>query len=134
MSSESKLAVVSASDAAPPAALRPPVSPAGLAHRELLGGEFWRRVPAYANVTEAEFLDHKWQAKHSITNVQKLLAALGPLATPEFTADAEQGFARAPMSVRVSPYLLSLIDWAHPYEDPLRRQFIPVGSRLLPDH
>jgi len=38
------------------------------------------------------------------------------------------------MSVRVSPYLLSLIDWSRPYEDPLRRQFIPVGSRLLPDH
>ena len=38
------------------------------------------------------------------------------------------------MSVRVSPYLLSLIDWARPYEDPLRRQFIPVASRLLPDH
>ena len=38
------------------------------------------------------------------------------------------------MSVRVSPYLLSLIDWSDPYEDPLRRQFIPLGSRLLPDH
>jgi lysine 2,3-aminomutase len=38
------------------------------------------------------------------------------------------------MSIRVSPYLLSLIDWARPYEDPLRRQFLPVGSRLLPDH
>jgi lysine 2,3-aminomutase len=36
--------------------------------------------------------------------------------------------------VRVSPYLLSLIDWEHPYEDPLRLQFIPLGSRLLPDH
>ena len=39
-----------------------------------------------------------------------------------------------PMSVRVSPYLLSLIDWSRPYEDPLRRQFIPVATRLLPDH
>ena len=38
------------------------------------------------------------------------------------------------MSVRVSPYLVSLIDWSRPYEDPLRRQFIPVQSRLLTDH
>jgi lysine 2,3-aminomutase len=38
------------------------------------------------------------------------------------------------MSVRVSPYLLSLIDWSDPYRDPLRRQFIPLGSALLPDH
>jgi len=114
--------------------IKPPVDASTLTHKQVLRGPFWHKIPAYANVTEAEFLDHKWQAKHSITNVQKLLATLGSLATPEFAADAELGFARAPMSVRVSPYLLSLIDWAHPYEDPLRRQFIPVGSRLLPDH
>jgi lysine 2,3-aminomutase len=51
-----------------------------------------------------------------------------------FLEDAEAGFRRSPMSVRVSPYLLSLIDWSDPYDDPLRIQFIPVGSRLLPDH
>ena len=38
------------------------------------------------------------------------------------------------MPVRVSPYLLSLIDWARPYQDPLRIQFIPLASRHLPDH
>jgi lysine 2,3-aminomutase len=133
MSSESKLAVVSASDAAP-AALKPPVSPASLAHRELLGGEFWKRIPTYANVSEAEFLDHKWQAKNSITNISKLLAALKGLVSDAFIADAQRGFERAPMSVRVSPYLLSLIDWRNPEHDPLRLQFIPLGSRLLPDH
>ena len=133
MASDSKLAVVSTSDAAAPA-LRPPVPPASLAHRELLGGEFWRRVPAYANVSEAEFLDHKWQAKHSITNIGKLLAALEGLVSEGFIADAQRGFERAPMSVRVSPYLLSLIDWSNPEHDPLRLQFIPLASRLLPDH
>ena len=55
MSSDSKLAVV---PDAPAPARRAPVPPASLAHRELLVGEFWRRVPAYANVGEAEFLDH----------------------------------------------------------------------------
>jgi lysine 2,3-aminomutase len=134
MSPDSKLAVVSASEAGAPPALRPPVSPASLAHRELLGGEFWRRVPAYADVSEAEFLDHKWQAKHSITNIGKLLAALEGLVSESFIADAQRGFERAPMSVRVSPYLLSLIDWSSPERDPLRLQFVPLGSRLLPDH
>ena len=38
------------------------------------------------------------------------------------------------MSVRVSPYLLSLIDWDDPYGDPLRTQFLPVASQQLPDH
>jgi lysine 2,3-aminomutase len=133
MSSDSKLAVVPTSEVAAPA-LRPPVAPASLAHRELQGGEFWRRIPAYANVGEAEFLDHKWQAKHSITNIGKLLAALEGLVSEGFIADAQRGFERAPMSVRVSPYLLSLIDWSNPERDPLRLQFIPLSSRLLADH
>jgi lysine 2,3-aminomutase len=118
----------------PPPALKPPVDPATLSHRDLLAGPFWHKIPAYAGVSEAEFLDHRWQAKNSITNIPKLLAALQGLVSDAFITDAERGFERAPMSVRVSPYLLSLIDWEHPYEDPLRLQFIPLGSRLLPDH
>jgi lysine 2,3-aminomutase len=118
----------------PPPALKPPVDPATLVHRQLLGGEFWRKIPAYAEVGAVEFLDHKWQAKHSITNIPKLLATVSGLVSDAFVADAQRGFERAPMSVRVSPYLLSLIDWTRPYEDPLRTQFIPLGSRLLPDH
>jgi lysine 2,3-aminomutase len=124
----------SAGDGDQPRALKPPVDESTLEHRRFLDGPFWQKIPAYAGVSEAEFLDHKWQAKHSITNVPKLLAALGPLATEAFVDDASRGFSRAPMSVRVSPYLLSLIDWTRPYEDPLRRQFIPLASRLLPDH
>lgn len=113
---------------------KPPVDPSTLEHRHLLEGDFWRRIPAYAGVSEAEFLDHRWQMKQTITRVDKLLAALQGLVSPAFISDAEEGFAHAPMAVRVSPYLLSLIDWEHPYEDPLRRQFIPLGSTRLADH
>jgi len=121
-------------DGKPAPLVKPPVDEATLVHKQVLRGAFWQKIPAYANVSEAEFLDHKWQAKHTITNLAKLIAALGPLAAPDFVEDATKGFAKAPMSVRVSPYLLSLIDWSNPYNDPLRRQFIPVASRLLPDH
>ena len=117
-----------------PKALRPPVDPASLDHRDLLDGDFWRRVPAYADVDEATFLDHRWQAKHTITRPEKLLEALRGLVPESFIADAEAGFHQAPMAVRVSPYLLSLIDWDDPVADPLRIQFIPLGSRFLPDH
>lgn len=135
MSSEGKLATIAPGPpAAAPPALKPPVDPSTLEHRNLLGGEFWRRIPAYAGISEGEFLDHRWQAKHSITNINKLLAALEGLVSEGFIADAQRGFEKAPMSVRVSPYLLSLIDWSNPHEDPLRLQFIPLGSRLLPDH
>jgi lysine 2,3-aminomutase len=118
----------------PIVAKKPPVDPSTLAYRDLLRGPFWQRIPAYAEVDEAQFLDHNWQAKHTITNPAKLLAAVQGLVSAEFIKDAEEGFLRAPMSVRVSPYLLSLIDWADPYADPLRIQFIPLGSRLWPDH
>lgn len=108
--------------------------PAPLAHRDLLGGEFWRRIPAYKDVSEADFLDYRWQMKNSITKVEKLLDAVQELANDAFIEDAREGFKLAPMAVRVSPYMLSLIDWKAPYEDPIRRQFIPLASTRLPDH
>ncbi|MFW6067856.1 MAG: KamA family radical SAM protein [Myxococcota bacterium] len=104
------------------------------AHRALREGDFWRRIPAYRDVSESEFLDHKWQLKSSITKVEKLLDAVQDLVSDEFIADAREGFRAAPMAVRVSPYMLSLVDWTRPYEDPIRRQFIPLGSTRLPDH
>ncbi|HKE37274.1 MAG TPA: KamA family radical SAM protein, partial [Candidatus Baltobacteraceae bacterium] len=33
-----------------------------------------------------------------------------------------------------SPYAISLIDWNDPVSDPIRRQFVPLASTLLPDH
>ncbi|MEZ4400782.1 MAG: KamA family radical SAM protein [Kofleriaceae bacterium] len=114
--------------------LKPAVDPATLTYKQLLDGPFWQRIPAYRDVDEATFLDHQWQAKNTITNHQKLLAAVQDLVPQSFYDDVALGFQRAPMSIRVSPYLLSLIDWNAPYVDPLRRQFVPVASRLLPDH
>ncbi len=114
--------------------LKPPVSPGSLAHKTLAEFPDYRRIPAYRDVTEEQFLDHKWQSKKSITRPDKLLEALKELVSDDFIKDATAGFAKAPMSVRVSPYLMSLIDWDHPYEDPLRTQFIPLASRFLPDH
>ncbi|MBK8251135.1 MAG: KamA family radical SAM protein [Polyangiaceae bacterium] len=114
--------------------LKPPVDPASLKHRELVEMPDYRRIPAYKDVSEEQFLDHHWQAKRSITRPDKLLEALKGLVSADFIKDATEGFSHAPMSVRVSPYLMSLIDWNDPYGDPLRTQFIPLRSRMLPDH
>ncbi|MGH7736907.1 MAG: KamA family radical SAM protein [Candidatus Tyrphobacter sp.] len=105
-----------------------------LSYRDLLDGEFWRHVPAYADVDERTFLDHLWQQRHSVKTPQELLETVRELASPEFIEDARLGFARAPMAVRVSPYAIALVDWNDPYRDPIRRQFIPVASALLADH
>ena len=115
-------------------AVRPPVDPGMLAYEDLLEGEFWRRIPAYRDIDSDTFLSHRWQAKKTITRPDKLLAAIEGLVPDSFIEDVARGFKRAPMVVRVSPYLLSLIDWTNPEEDPLRIQFIPMDSRFLPDH
>ena len=114
--------------------IKPPADPAELEHRNIRQGEFWRGIPAYREVDEATFLDHIWQARHSVKTVDELLATVKDLADPAFITDAREGFARAPMSVRVSPYAIASIDWSNPYSDPIRTQFIPVASRLLRDH
>ena len=114
--------------------LKPSIDPSTLFHRQLLDGAFWQKIPAYRQIDEVTFLDHNWQAKNSITNPQRLLQAVQDLVPQSFYDDVARGFEAAPMSIRVSPYLLSLIDWADPYNDPLRRQFVPLASRLFPDH
>jgi len=126
-----------AKSAAAPEAIRhikPPVDPASLRHLQLVDFPDYRRIPSYKDVTEEQFLDHHWQSKKSITRVDKLFEALRGIVSEDFLVDAAAGFASAPMSVRVTPYLMSLIDWNDPYNDPLRTQFIPLGSRLRPDH
>jgi lysine 2,3-aminomutase len=114
--------------------LKPPAPSSQFRYKELKGGEFWRHVPAYREIGEDTFLDHLWQQKHAVKTPHELLEAIKELCSPAFFADVEAGFARAPMAVRVSPYALALIDWNDPVDDPIRRQFIPLASALLPDH
>ncbi|GAC1545425.1 MAG: hypothetical protein NVS2B17_27740 [Candidatus Velthaea sp.] len=114
--------------------VKPPVDPATLEHRNLRQGEFWRDIPAYRDIDEATFLDHIWQGRHSVKTADELLETIKNLVAPSFFDDAREGFRHAPMAVRVSPYMIASIDWNDPYSDPIRRQFIPVASKLLPDH
>lgn len=118
----------------PVAAKKPPAPQSAVAHRDLRRGTWWHAIPAYREIDEATFLDHAWQARSSITKVSKLVETIQDLVPAGFVEDLEGGMKRAPMSVRVSPYIVSLIDWEHPYDDPLRIQFFPVASRLLADH
>lgn len=118
----------------PQGSVKKPAPATALAHRDLREGSFWQAIPAWKDVDEQTFLDFRWQGKNSITSIEKLLTAIQGIASPEFIADATRGFHLAPMSVRVTPYLMSLIDWKNPYEDPIRRQFIPLGSMVQADH
>lgn len=102
--------------------------------RDLRRDEFWRQIPIWRDLPEEIFLDTLWQEKNAVTSCEKLSALVGNLVGPVFLEDLAQGMSRAPMALRVSPYILSLIDWATPLTDPLRRQFLPLGSELEDDH
>src|SRR5580692_12088865 len=114
--------------------LKPPAPPEQFEYKNLKQGEFWRHIPAYAEVDEATFLDHLWQQRKSVKTAEELLETIRQVCSADFYRDAEAGFRRAPMAVRVSPYAIALIDWNDPVNDPIRRQFIPLESTLLPDH
>ena len=114
--------------------LKPQVDKSELEWRNLRRDNFWQSIPAWKEVDEETFLNYKWQEKNAITNPEKLIKAVQDIASPEFIKDVEEGFGSAPMAVRISPYLLGLIDWENPYTDPIRRQFLPLGSQLEPDH
>jgi len=116
----------------PPA--KPPVDPAALSHRDLRTDEYWRAIPAYAGLSAEEFHDHRFQSRNSVTSLHKLREVIGSLVSEAFYQDVAQGLVRSTMSLRISPYILSLIDWEDPYADPLRIQFLPVASRMRPDH
>jgi lysine 2,3-aminomutase len=117
-----------------PGAIGGPAAPISTEHRNLRQGEFWRAIPKYREIDEATFLDHIWQGQNSVKSVDELLEAVKDVVEPSFYDDVREGFRRAPMAVRVSPYMIASVDWTKPYSDPIRTQFLPVASKLRPDH
>lgn len=103
-------------------------------HRNLRHDEFWRGLPAFAQTGAEEFETHTFQQRHTVTNVRQLRDTVGTLVPETFFADVEAGLKNAPMALRISPYLLSLVDWSQALTDPIRTQFIPVRSQQRANH
>lgn len=117
-----------------PLPLKDPVDEDRLGHRDFDDSRFWRSIPEYRGMSRDQFLDHTFQAKNSVTSIDQLTELIGDLVSNEFMDDVREGMSQAPMSLRISPYILSLIDWHNPYSDPLRTQFVPVASTQQSDH
>lgn len=105
-----------------------------LQHRNFRNDDFWKEIPAWASVTRGEFSDHMWQQKNAIRKVEQVKKVLGDRLSKEFYEDILAGQKVAPMNIRITPYIFSLINWNDPANDPLRKQFLPIGSQFLPDH
>lgn len=105
-----------------------------LLHRNFRDDEFWKTIPGYEKVTPAEFGDSAWQMKNSIKKVDQVKTILGHRCSETFYQDMLAGQAITPMNIRITPYIFSLINWDDPVNDPIRKQFLPLGSQFLPDH
>lgn len=113
---------------------KPRLDAIDVSHRQFRDDEFWREIPGWADVTREQFADHHWQSKNSITRLKQVKALLGERMCDDFLHDIEKGIHNATMNVRITPYVFSLIDWDQPADDPLRKQFLPIASQMLPDH
>lgn len=110
------------------------VGPEELKHRDFLQGAFWERIPAFHGVSSEEFQDIKFQNKHTVRKVEKLEELTKGLVETKFIDEVKSGMERAPMNLSISPYIISLINWNDPWNDPLRIQFIPIQNRFKADH
>ncbi|KAK3362968.1 hypothetical protein B0T25DRAFT_562009 [Lasiosphaeria hispida] len=122
-----------------------PVATAIAMHRD----EFWRKVPVWQDVSADEFLSYRWSVANTVQGSAKLLKflqAVVPELVPldksgtqmqtreEFIKDVLDGVTAATMAIRMTPYILSRVNWEDPRHDPIVRQFLPMKSLLMPDH
>jgi lysine 2,3-aminomutase len=103
-------------------------------HTSFRDDEFWRAIPAWKDISRDQFMDHTWQVKNSVVKVAHVKKVLEDRVSDAFIEDLLHGQKITPMNVRITPYIFALIDWSNPTEDPLRKQFLPLGSQFLPDH
>jgi lysine 2,3-aminomutase len=94
----------------------------------------WTRFKPWADTPRSLFEDNAWQDRNAITRLPQLQAALAGIISPDALGDIEAGLAKAGMSIRLNPYIVSLIDWSRAETDPIRRQFLPMYSEQEDDH
>lgn len=113
---------------------------------------YWQKLKPWSNVTTEEFKTYRWQLANTVPDSRKLHRFLSEVlpdklgeakknpmlnkikTKEDFIADATKALKLAPMAVRLTPHLLSVIDWNNPLDDPIRRQFLPLASGIIPDH
>jgi len=87
----------------------------------------WRRLPGYRDVTEAEWLNAKWQRQHTVKNLDQLLKVYGELIPVDLLESIKRDQAeRATMSMLVPPQMLNTMDETDLWNDPIRLYMVPA--------
>ena len=94
----------------------------------------WQRFKIWKDLSPEIFENSSWQDKNALIHPHQLKAALDGLVAPDVLAEIEAGLTKVGMSIRINPYIATLIDWSNAALDPIRRQFLPMISELEHDH
>ncbi|HXI20890.1 MAG TPA: hypothetical protein VNH46_07395, partial [Gemmatimonadales bacterium] len=87
----------------------------------------WTRIPAYRDVSAAEWENATWQRKHTIKNLREFRDVLGPHLPDSLAASiAKDQEQRATMSMLLPPHMLNTMNLANLWEDPVRRYMAPA--------
>ncbi|KKA30122.1 hypothetical protein TD95_002004 [Thielaviopsis punctulata] len=140
----SRLATRAFSSAVHPAQPQPLFEAPETVHKD----EFWRKVPIWEGVEAKDFLSYRWATANLVQGTpkfHKFLSAILPERVPSLTPGQDEskeqlmedifsGISTATMAIRMTPYVLSRINWEDPRHDPIFRQFIPTKSSMMSDH
>jgi lysine 2,3-aminomutase len=108
--------------------------------RRVLVEPDWRRLPAWRDVTRAEWESAQWQRAHCVKSIRQLKAVYGDLLPDSFYADVERDQTQhATMAMLLPPQMLNTMvpdrvpDVDGLRADPVRRYMLPVASDRDPD-
>src|SRR4051812_18662392 len=86
----------------------------------------WRRIPAYKDVSAADWESALWQRKHTIKNLREFKAALGSLLPDDLAESIDRDQKeRATMSLLLPPQMLNTMNLADLWNDPVRSYMLP---------
>jgi lysine 2,3-aminomutase len=112
---------------------QPPLGQPYVYRRRELVEPDWTRLPAWRDVTAAQWRDPQWQRAHCVKNVGQLRAVYGDLLDDPFYAEVERDQAqRATMSILLPPQMVNtMVPGAVPsteamFADPVRRYMLPA--------
>lgn len=94
----------------------------------------WRRIPAYREISAADWNSASWQRKHSVKSVCELKNVLGTLLPDDLADSIERDHWRqATMPLLVPPQMLNTMRLDDLWADPVRRYMLPAWSDRVAD-
>lgn len=94
----------------------------------------YQKFNCWSQVYWDDFIDHKWQLKNTITTFSQLKSVVQGLLSEQDWDAIEFALLKAPMNLRITPYIMSLINWDTFFSDPIRKQFLPIKHEMVADH